>query len=76
MQKFCEMCISTYKDNTHWAKLANFGTSGIWVGYAENCPASIYQIFNPKMKKTILTRNVTFLQKSYGEYTQVQNLWL
>ena len=31
MKKFGEMCITTYKDNTHWAKLANQGTPGIWV---------------------------------------------
>ena len=38
MQKFGEMCIATYKDNNHWAKLANCGTPGIWVGYAKNYP--------------------------------------
>ena len=36
MQKLSEMCIITFKDNTHWAKLANQGTPSIWVGYAEN----------------------------------------
>ena len=51
MQKFGEMCIITYKDNTDWAKLANHGTPGIWVGYAENSPASTYWIFSPKTKK-------------------------
>ena len=32
MQKFGEMCIATYMDKTHWAKLANCGTPDIWVG--------------------------------------------
>ena len=72
MQKFGEMCITTFKDNTHWAKLANRGTPGIRVSYAENHPAGTYQIFNPKNKKNILTWDVTFLQKSYGEYTKVE----
>ena len=51
MQKFDEMCFATFKHNTHWAKLANQGTPGVWVGYAKNHPTGIYQIFNPKTKK-------------------------
>ena len=69
MQKFGEMCLATYKNNTHQAKLANHGTPSIWVGYAENHPTGTYPIFNPKTKKIILTQDVTFLQKSYSEYT-------
>ena len=72
MQKFGEMCIATFKDNTHRAKLANRGTPGIWVGYAENHPTSIYCIFYHKTKRIILTRDVTFLNKSYGEYNKVE----
>ena len=55
MKKFGEMCIATFKDNTHRAKLANQGTPGIWVGYAENHPTGTYRIFNPKTKRIILT---------------------
>ena len=72
MQKFGETCIITYKDNIHRAKLANCGTARIWVGYSENHPICTYQIFNTKTKNIILTWDVTFLQKSYGEYTQVE----
>ena len=72
MQKFGEMCITTYRDNTHQAKLANHGTSGVWVGCTEGHSIGTYQIFNPKMKKIILTWDVTFLQKSYGEYSKVE----
>ena len=71
VQKFGEICITTYKDNTHWAELANHGTPSIWVSYTENHPTGTCQIFNSKTKKIILTRDVTFLQKSYGEYSQV-----
>ena len=70
MQKFGEMCIITNKDNIHWDKLADCGTHRIWVSQAENYTAGTYQIFNPKRKKNILTQDVTFLQKSYGEYTR------
>ena len=72
MKKFGEMCIATY--NTHWAKLANRGTPSIWVGYAENHPTGTYRIFNPKTKQIILTWEVTFLQKSYGENSKIEHL--
>ena len=71
MQKFGEMCIAAFKDNTHWAKLATCGTPRMWVGYAKNHPAGTCQIFNPQTEKIILTRDVTFLQKSYGELWRV-----
>ena len=44
MQKFGETCITTFKENRHWAKLTNHGTPSIWVGYIENHPASTYRI--------------------------------
>ena len=72
MQTFGEMFITTYKDNSHWAKLANCQTFGIWVGYAENHPTGSFWIFYPKTKKIILTWDVIFLQKSNGEYTKVK----
>ena len=72
MHELGEMCIATYNDNIHWAKLANQGTPGIGVSYAEVHPTGTYLVFNPKTKKIILTRDVTFLQKSYGEYTKVE----
>ena len=76
MQKFGEMCITTYKDNTHWAKLANCGTPGVWVGCAKNHPYGTNQIYNPKTKKNILIQNVTFLQKSRVSIPRLTNLWL
>ena len=36
LSSFGELYIATYRDNTHWAKLANQGTPGIWVGYVES----------------------------------------
>ena len=70
MQKFGEMCITTYRDNTHWVKLANQGIPAIWVGYAKGHPTGTYWVFNPKTKKIILTRDVTFLHKSFGEFSK------
>ena len=72
MQKFGEMCIINYKDNSHQAKLTNQDTPGIWDGYKEGHPTGTCQIFNPKIKKIILTWDVSFLQKSFNEYTKVE----
>ena len=66
------MKCATSRTRTIIIRLANHGTPGIWVVYTENHPAGTYQIFNPKTKKVILTQDVTFLQKSYSEYTQVE----
>ena len=71
MQKFSEMCIATYRDNIHQAKLANQHTSVIWVGYAEHYSTGTYRFSTPT-KKIILTRDVTYLQKTYGKYAKVE----
>ena len=63
MQKFGKMCIATYRENIHQAKLANQGTPGIWVGYVDCHPNGTYWVFNPKTKK-FLTQDVTFLKMS------------
>ena len=41
MQKFGEMCITNYRDDTHWTKLAKQGTPSICVGYMEGRPTGI-----------------------------------
>ena len=70
------MCINTYRDNTHQAKLANQGIFDMWVGYAEGHPTGTYWVFDPMTKKIILTQDVTFLQKSYSEYIMVEEFVL
>ena len=68
------MCITTYRDNTLHAMLANQGTLSIWISYAEGYPTGTYQVFKPKTKTIILTQDVIFLQKSHGEYSKDENL--
>ena len=69
MQNFGEMCLTTYRDNTHWAKLANCGAQGTWIGYTDGHPTGTCQIFNCE-KKDNLTQDVTFLWKS--DYNTVE----
>ena len=66
------MCITTYRDNTHWAILANQCNPGNWVCYVEGHLTNTYRLFNPKTKNIILIQAVIFLQKSYGEHTKVE----
>ena len=67
MQKFGEMCIAIYRDNTEQDKLANHSTPGIYVGYAYGHPTGTYQAFNPKTKKIILTRYYYIVSDSKSE---------
>ena len=76
MQKFGEMCITIYRDNTHHAKLANHGAPGIWAGYAHGHPTSTYQVFKPKKNKIILMQDMSFLQKSYSDYSKFEKICL
>ena len=41
-------------------------TAGILVDFAGWQPVGIYQVLNPKNQKMCLTKDVTFLNKSYG----------
>ena len=72
MQKFGEMCITPYRDNTHWDNLAKCGALSILMGDADGHLTATYWDFNFKTKKIILIRDMTFLQKSYSEYSKVE----
>ena len=54
MQKFSEVCIAIFRGDKHWAKLANHGDPGIWVGYADAHPIGTYQVFILKTKRYFL----------------------
>ena len=51
MQKFGEVCITTYHDNAHWAKLASQGVISRWVGFAECHQVGPYIVYSAKMRK-------------------------
>ena len=53
-QIFGEICITTYQNNSHQAKLANFGTQEIQVGFAEGHPVDTYHVYNSKTKISLL----------------------
>ena len=45
VQKFGEMCITIYGDNSHQTELVNRATPGIWVGFAEGHPIDTYHVY-------------------------------
>ena len=57
LQNFGEIFITIYWDNSHWAKLANQHTPGIWIAFAEGHPISTYHVYTPK-KKNSLTKDI------------------
>ena len=61
-------------DDSHNAKLANGGTLGIWVGFAEGHPIDSYHVLNHKTHEIKLTKGINFLDKSHGEWNIVEKL--
>ena len=44
------------------------GKTCMWLGYAKNHPAGTYRVLNLKTRKVIITRDVLFLRRSYGDW--------
>ena len=63
----------TYCDSTHQAKLAKYGTAGLWVGYSGGHPVITFQIVNPKTRKINVTYDMTFPNKSCDEFIRVDD---
>ena len=66
------MFITMYQYNSWQTKLANEGSPSIWVGFAEGHLVGTYCVYSLKTKKVILTKDMTFLQKSYSEWNKVK----
>ena len=59
------MCITIYRDDPHWVKLANCGILWIWVGFSKG------HLVHTHCIKKCLTRVVTFFNKLYGNWSKV-----
>jgi len=49
-------------------KLDNRGRHCVFVGYPENHSENVYRMFNTLTKKVILTRDILWLNQSYGDF--------
>ena len=65
------MCIMTQHDNFCWDKSPKQGTEGIWVGFTGGHIVGTYHVLNPETHKISWTKNMTFLNKSYGVQDKV-----
>ena len=59
-------------DNFSQAKLKNQGKQSIWVGYGFKNAVGTYCPINPMTKRCILSRDVIFLKKVYGEWVHLK----
>ncbi len=49
------------------------GKQCLFLGYAENHARGTYRLLNLKNNQVVLSRDVFFLKKRYGEWAQVKN---
>jgi hypothetical protein len=71
-KRFGEMCVATTKDKIQ-GKLSNKGTVCVFVGYAVNHADDVYRLLNAKTKSIIKSRDVMWLNKSYGAWIKSKN---
>jgi hypothetical protein len=53
--------------------LSNRGTVGLFVGYPDNHADDVYRIFNIKTKQNIKSRDLVWLNLSYGNWKSKNN---
>ena len=69
LRTFCEMGIVTISNtNKTKSKLADRGIPCVFVGYARNHAGNVYRMFNMKTNKVMITRDIIWIGKFYGDY--------
>jgi hypothetical protein len=66
------MCVTTTKNKLQ-GKLSNKGTVCVFVGYAVNHADDVYRLMHPKTKSIIKSRDVLWLNISYGAWIKSKN---
>ncbi len=54
-------------------KMHNLGKHCIHLGFADNCASKYYRLLNPETKQALIIRDVTFLDKSFGDWANVKD---
>ncbi len=73
LHKFGEICITTDHSQLLKGKLSDCGKNCLFLGYAESHARGAYCLLNLETNQVILSRDVFFLKKRYGEWAQVKN---
>jgi hypothetical protein len=72
LRTFGEIGIVYTKPTKIRNKLENRGSSCIFIGYPDDHTSNVFRFYNPKTYAVILSRNVYWLNKSYGEFYKVK----
>ena len=71
LRQFGEIAI--VKIRKKQSKIENWGQVCVMVGYCDEHSKDTYRLFDIKMKKVIISRNVQWLSKSYGKWVTDQD---
>ena len=72
---FGEVGIVTKHNNKRIrSKLENWGIPCVFMGYAKDHAANVYRMLNLETNLIIITRDIKWLKKTYGEYIGLSNL--
>jgi hypothetical protein len=72
LRTFGEIGIVYTKPTKIRNKLENRGNPCIFIGYPDDHTSNVFKFHNPKTYAVILSRNVYWLNKSYGEFYKVR----
>jgi hypothetical protein len=72
LRTFGEIGIVYTKPTKIRHKLENRGSPCIFIGYPDDHTSNVLKFYNPKTYAVILSRNVYWLNKSYGEFYKVK----
>ncbi len=72
VQRFDEIYIVANRV-TIMNKMQNRGKHCIWLGFADNHASKCYRLLNPETKQVVISRDVTFLDKSFGDWANVND---
>ena len=53
-------------------KLENHGRTCVFVGYADKHAGDVYRMLNLKTNKIIMSRDILWLNKTFGEYFEIK----
>jgi hypothetical protein len=71
LRTFGEIGIVYTKPTKIRNKLENRGSPCICIGYPEDHTSDVFKFYNPKTYTVVLSRNIYWLNKSYGEFYKV-----
>ena len=60
--------VTNHAEKSIRGKLTNRGKTCIFVGYSDKNAGNVYRMFNPTTGRILLSRDIIWLDKTYGQY--------